>query len=397
MSIKIVLATTTSLQSARSVKDAERMLLRITKSLQEATPVIDGLFKTLSRSIIAAEVTIQGPGSKKHLAVKTKVNPLSQKSRKEIEASWAVVSSLKSSLSELDSASIHWANKFRMVKGGEALLRALQTTKRDVEASLKKAMTALDRLGRGSIPAPIPPFIDSLLRKVENALDYESIGQQYIIQPDAKTGTPTFYTYIQLNNLKTEDGDIFPAYQIVLTTQTTSAGFKVWINTLREFELPGKFAIGKQLNVDGLGSKAVGQAINLIDAQLSLDHVFSAFRQTISDMPEGFAHKSIEKAVVKDDFIYVYLKKVPESRFMLVATEIQQALTSAFGLGKKRPLVMKRVKFTSGKQGLRFYIHHISENHPQFKMTNQKLAEVRDLLDLSDDDMAAIRQALKSR
>lgn len=388
------------IDSVRSVKDALRLLKSIENESAKVESPADMLLKELSAG---GRFSVTGPrSSKKTIKVTDKVVPLKREELKNIEDSWVVTQRLKDMLDELDSAAMSWNTKFKGMKGSNVLFSTLKKTRIDVAGRLAKAQSVLDKLAQRQIPANIKAFSDSLQRQLAKELEFSDVVRRFYVLPSTKKGSPEFYVYLGLRNLKTQDGGHYPEYQIVLTVlpDMASKGYRVWYTSLRDFVLPRRFARGTMIDEPELGRAQVPMVLRGIRRHLMIDQVFTHFRAAVpTDLRIDKTNPAVHDVVVRDDYIYVVIKRgVAKEKLPVINGQMMDQIETALGLTRRKQLVTKTAQSTKTKRWIiRYSINSLSPEALGYKMTNEKLRELQHVLDLSDKDLTAIRQALKHR
>ena len=210
-----------------------------------------------------------------------------------------------------------------------------------------------------------------------------------------------FSLYLCLQDLKDDKGFTYSEFYIVLTGVVKDNAITYYLNTLPDFKVPGKYDLGKEVP----NEKAALQRIKFL---LGANDILSdAERRPMPATKEQLNSKGINKipyvssADVKDDAIIVYLKpNIPPSKFNSIVTQIIPLLKSVVGLTSRSKSVFKRkiVKAAGGRTSIHFILTPDlrADDKSTLLLNLTKLQELQSALDLTPEELTAIKKALKS-
>lgn len=380
----------------RGVKEAWRILQDLDKQLQSIGDIPDKLLQELSAGKVN-RFSVVGPGGKKIMEVQDRVVQPKTADLKKVGEQWSVVEKYQNIVDDLSSAGLSWTTRFSGVKGGPTLLQQMKKLRIQAQGQLAKARSVLDALAQKHFPNNIRHAVDILSRALTKELEFKKIQRTFMVVPTKDKKRLQFFCYLGLVDLETKDGAIYPQYQVVVSsTPMINGGYDLFATTLRKFVLPTNFSRGKHFEVDKIDSSVVPQLMRFIRQAIQLDGVFSSFRATL---PGNFKldqiHPAVYKTKVRDDYIYVILKRGTKD-LAKVNSEIMDQIQSALGMSNRRELISTKGRLpANGRTFLRYSVQSLSSDEKDWRMTNNKLRELQHILDLTDSDLVAIRHALK--
>lgn len=374
-----ITAAKNPIEGLRTPQEAERWLSKLQSELVTLTKPVDALLKTLAREQAeAAGESFDVIHKGRTIKVKEMFKPADAKVIKAITDQYAKLDTLLTQQDTLSEFLVRAPALFRGQKGAQKLIQHAQEVKTDTVASIGRVRTLLNKLSSGSQPVELRKISAVLEKHMPSVLKYGSMEKQALLSVDPK-GQPVFYTYLELSNVQGEQS--YAQYCVVLSHSPLDGS--IFLTTLRAFELPNRFPRGIKVQ-NAKDEKKLFQALH---KALIADGVASELRKGVpDDAADGLTdlHESIIKSKVEDNFIWVKVK----SYDALPVKDLHAVLTSKF---TNALFNISQVKFKVGV-GYRIAVLPKSGGIDQ-----SKLADLKEALELSDDDLNALKQLLMKR
>lgn len=407
------------IRKARSVNDLLGVLSEITQEVGENTRMVSGLIKSLSATrkpvSEAEEIRISHTG-KGALPTSTKISTKTTPSGdnlgvklekfvvpplKVLQPSVDVVQSLYDNARELDSVEALLSQSFIGAKNQPQALRAVRTLKAEVDKSILQALKAVNAIASKHLPTEMKRLNTKIIGYVLDTVEpssYSDITETvYVVPVDSQLH---FSLYLCLQDLKDGKGFIYTEFYVVLTGVVEKGAIKYYLNTLPDFKVPGTYEKGKEV----LNEKA---AVTRVRFLFSANDILSDEERrplpvTTQDLKSKNLHllPSVQGVDVKDDTILVHLKSgTAPSKVNELVTTVLPMLRSVVGLtGRSRSVFKWKTVKKGPKTSLEFILTPDirSDEKAQLSLNLTKLHELQSALDLTPEELGAVKKALKS-
>ena len=410
-------------RKARSVQD----LVKITKSIDKTVEACGSILRSLCRSScriniphlstsaieyddagnIAIKHTGLGPVKKLNVSGKGTTTHLSGKVETFKPPKIATVTQhsdvlhdLYDKSKELDSIEALLLQSFAGSKGQEAALKAIRVLHKTVDDTINSAFSSLGKISEASLPKEVRALGDDLVSYLIKNLEkdtYDNISESsYVTRTKENNWLYSFY--ITIDNLKNESGYVFDDYNIVLSAVIDkSKNASYYLTTLADFRLPGKFPLGRAVT----SSADIKTSINVMLRHNDVINILSkkslplsnddAAKYGLSTIP------GVKGANVEDDTLTLILakKKTTPEQIKDILAKVLPLLNLVVGnKTRKSVITWKPVPTAVNPTQLEFIL--VSANKEKSTGLNiDKLKELQHALDLSDDEVTAIKHAVK--
>ncbi len=407
-----------AIRKARSVNDITAILQEISKEIKLNSSLVGDLTKVLAstsgRNIeeqdeIKINKVLPTPSRRINTKSTPTLSSLGVKLEKfvvppldKIKSSVGIVQNLYDNASELDAVEALLAQSFEGSKNQAAALASVKALKNEVNATINKALTSLSKIADKHVPSEMKTLITRIIGFVLDTVDPKTYSEiTELVYVSTGKDQLWFSLYLCLNDLKDEKGFTYSEFYIVLTGVVKDSTITYFLNTLPDFKVPGKYELGKDVQ----NEKAALQRIKFL---LGANDILSdAERRPMPATKDQLDAKGIAKipyvssADVKDDTIIVHLKpNIPPSKFNGIVTQIIPLLKAVVGLNSRSKSIFKWkiVKSAGGRNSLQFVLTPDirSDDKATLSMNLTKLRELQSALDLTPEELSAIKKALKS-
>lgn len=407
-----------SIRKARSVNDLTSILQEISKEVKQSVLLVGDLVQVLAstsgRNIEEQdEIKINKVQPTPSQRINTKSTPtlssLGVKLEKfvvppleKIKDSVGIVQNLYDNASELDAVEALLAQSFEGSKNQASALLAVRALRDEVNTTINKALTSLSKIADKHVPSEMKVLITRLIGFVLDTVEPKSYSEiTELVYVSTGKDQLWFSLYLCLHDLKDDKGFTYSEFYVVLTGVVKGGNITYFLNTLPDFKVPGKYELGKEVP----NEKAALQRIKFL---LGANDILSdAERRPMPVTKEQLSGKGIAKipyvssADVKDDTIIVHLKpNIPPSKFNSIVTQIIPLLKSVVGITSRSKSIFKWkiVKSAGGRTSLQFILAPDlrADDKATLSMNLTKLRELQSALDLTPEELGAIKKALKS-
>lgn len=316
----------------------------------------------------------------------------------------STIQSMYENASELDAAEALLQQTFAGVKNQPAALRALRALKEEVDSSLNRAFSALNKLANKHLPTEMEQLSDSLISYLIDHLDkksYDNMTKMVYVAPD-ESNNILFSIYIGIEGLKNGSGFVFDEFYVILTGLVDKKGYiRYFLNTLPDFKVPGKYPVGKEITTE----KDMIQRFKFLLAHNDLVSDFERKPMPLTTdqaKTKGLTNiPNVSDAYVEDDALYVVIKKGKDSDRVIksVVLSVMPLLNLLVGNARRSKSVIKYKPLArKGTTVLQFILtpQLATGDDQDLSLNLQKLKELKSLLDLSDKEVEAIKHALKN-
>lgn len=409
------------IRKARSLNDLLGVINEIVAEVTRSKKIVQNLGVSLSSTSTAAaaavdddeEITIdrsglKGPGitRNKRIQVKRSV-PSNSKlgvklekfivpSAQVLKQNSQVVQDLYSNAIELESIEALIKQTFADAKNQPMALKALTALREEIDKTIFKALTILNKLANKHVPTEMK-FLNT--RLVEFILDYvdpatySDLTEIVYVAPADKD--LHFSLYVCLYNLKDKTGYMYSEYYVVLTGVVDKSGFiRYYLNTLPDFKVPGKYTLGKEISTER-------DMLNRIKLLFSTNDIISEHERRPIPVDNDLLHqRKVHKVpgvtsakVVKDEIVIGVTSGTPTKVNQVVIT-LLPLLNRIVGISPRSKSIFK---WASKKTGAKTYLHFsLVPSAPTTGVVDlNKLRDLQKSLDLDDESMKRIVKALK--
>jgi hypothetical protein len=317
---------------------------------------------------------------------------------------FAVIQKLYNNALDLDSVESMLLHSFVGSKNQPAALKAVRALKAEIDEKVSDSFTHLASVASKHLPPEIQRFANKIkeyiLENVKVKSYSEMFEEVYAIPAKQSPDDLEFCYYFTLKDLTNEHGYSFGEYNVVLTALVNpGGGVKYFINAIPDFKIPGSYPMGKQV-------KSGAEALLRLKLLLAHNNVVTEHEKEPMPIDTDRAKTSgltnipdVKDASVKDDTLILKIAKTGPDTVNSILTKVIPLLKKVLGLGDNSKVVIQS-RLIKPKKELHIVLTPNLPNRTadkQTKLNVKKLDELRDLLDLSDVEVQAIKLALKSQ
>ena len=391
------------IRKVRSIND----VLDIVSELEQEINSDSKTAKRLLVSLSSEEIRIDhaAPGRTRKISTRSKrtgrtftgtVQNFKAPSKAEVEKHTKVLQRLYDNAKELDSTEAMLRQSFAGIKNQPAALKAVQELRKTVDSSIHTALTALNRVATKHFPSEMEYLRDQLTSflldsipeknyKDMSFLEYVSLGER---------GEIVFSVYVELENLVNSTGYTFDEYFIVLTGIVNGRGaIAYYVNALPEFRVPGKYQLGKQVDNEREMERYVGMLLAHNDVVAELDRMPLPFHDDDSRTTSFKAIRGVTDAKVADDSLMLEVSKTSSKTADEKIAKETIALLNQVMRRKKDAAVSWKSVVKGSKRYLKFILY-FKPGTASKNLNVMKLDEIKDVFDLSDQEMQKLRRGL---
>lgn len=388
----------------RSLTDVERHLLQIKEQLNDADAMLRTYrlqFARVERNALEQAITFTigpaGSGSddgKKGSGkiVTTQIDKVVIPKMDAMRSNFEVVSQLSDKVQELETMYAAVEINFRGVRGQLDVLKSIKTMKAGAEAKLDQALAFLKDIGDKYAPTAFKQMAKNVAAKLNEDLDFDK-AKVAMYATEMATGELSFTMYIELKNLRDENGETFAKFYIVLTcvlapisTEKNKLSVETYVTVMHDFVAPGKFDAGKRVYNDK-------EALAEIGHLLSLENISTA----IGTLPHGLMHidrnflksgadRVKEVEVDPSSFTFWFLKAVKQTEARSLMNALYTQVRGMLAHIRKAQIKMRLLE-KDGQFGAKYSLVNLAREDQisvqdldwlknQFKLNDQKMNEV---------------------
>lgn len=377
-----ITAAKNPIEGLRTPQEAERWLSKLETELKNITKPVVQLLETLANEATTAaggsSFKVLDGGKGIRVKVSEKFKPADPKVIKAISDQYTKLDKLLTQQDHLDSFLVRAPALFKGQRGAQEMLNHAEELRSETRAAIGKVRMLLSKLSHGSQPEALKKLAKQLEKYMPSILKYKELTRLSMLSVDAK-GQPVFYVYLELENVEGEQS--YANYCVVLSYSPLDSN--MYLTTLRAFELPGRFPRG--IKVENVKNEKM--VMRALHKALIADGVANELRKGLpEDADSGLPdlHDAITKSKVEDNFIWLMVK----SYAALPVADLQAVLSAKF---PNALFNISQVKFTKGVG------YKVALLPKQGGIDASKLADLKEALDLSDDDVSALKQLLMKR
>ena len=269
----------------------------------------------------------------------------------------------------------------------------------------------------GEIPSETIMYSRKLKASIKRVLPAESYSgkiydpQYYVAKHDSETYT--YQSFIRIPNFTNNEGMVYRDYAIVLTTIVNVKDSKAsyYVTSITDAMSPGSFPIGSSIDSEGRLLGAVNRLIAIDGAAGSHDRVKIGNKKGTSYLKaktpfsskilniQGHPTQIFDNVRVQNDRLYVRLVKGMSPKEKQQAVEEARSIFSTVfrdtvGANKKNDVVYSIKRGSSGREFLELYMIP-SKGTRKGMMTVNKIREMATALGLTNEQISALKQAIK--
>jgi len=398
------------IRKARSLNDLMAVMKDIMQDVSKSKKVVTTLETSLSAD---EEISIDRTGvrTRERTIRVTRATPTSTTlgvklskfvvpSKDVLENNSKVVQDLYANAQELDSIEALLKQTFAGAKNQPNALRALRSLKSEIDATIYKALTALNSLAKKHIPSEMKTLNTRLVSFLLDYVDpktYTDISKIIYVAPSGKD--LHFSLYVGLSNLKDTTGYSYKEYYVVLTGIVDGSGhIRYFLNTLPDFKVPGNYMVGKEVGTEQ-------EMLGRIKMLLTTSDILSEYERKPMPVNTRDLHlkkinqvKGVRSAVVDKDEIVLGLTSKTQNNVNAVLTEIVPLLNRVVGLNPRSKSLFKwALKERGGKAFLHFMLvpKQGDKGTSEFSINREKLMDLQRALELDDESIRRMVESLK--
>lgn len=320
---------------------------------------------------------------------------------RELKAHIDVLDRFYDNMVELDAAEALVKQAFAGQKKQPEALRAIKELRLEVDEKLNDAYQSLNELTRKHIPKGVERQFEALKGYLITVLpvnSYDDMTAMYYVVPDkTDKSIMQFCCYLGLDGLKNREGYRYDLYYFVLTGVVQNTGaLEFYLNSLPNFILPGRFPLGKQIRDTNAMKQHVDMLLSHNDFVATHEKLPLPFDQERANKAGFTTLKHVESVHVADDtFTVVFTPDIStRAKAKPVVLNIMARLNSILGENKTAKIFQPEYIKRGGKPAVKFILTPNLDRRAGFSL--QKLEEVSELFNLTENQQAALRFALQN-
>lgn len=381
------------IKKARSLNDVLDVIQEISFEFKNSQAVVGRLIGSLS-----AEISFDARGKRPRAKVIDEkfVAPKAA----ELQKHTAVIEKLYQNVVELDAAEAMVKQAFAGNKKMPAALKAIRELKADVDNSINDAFDALQEIANKHLPSTMTKFVDGVTSYLLDALDtktYKDIFRQVYVTFDPEDKDLLhFAEYIGLEGLKTSSGYAFDQYYVVVTGVINKQGvITYYVNSFPDFKVPGKYPLGKEVGTPEAAIKQVSLLLAHNDFAVTNDKLPMPIDDSQAKNTGLTTIKGIQKVSVVDDELIISLDAsvTTDKAVNKIVMDVMARLNMILNSRASKNIFTYKVSTVKGKKTIKFILVPNTDKSTK-NMNLEKLEEVSELLNLSDQQKKALRFAL---
>lgn len=313
---------------------------------------------------------------------------------------------LNQGITELEVAEqVLMSSSLADLKTSQSALKAIRAAKAEAEKALKIQLTAMSKIAKKTKPRVHLGICQAVVKHLQAVLDKKS----YVSIEDPKTfvyqqddDIVHYQTYITVDHLVNGDDTVYEAYTFVVTgvLNTMTGELHHTVTSIKDNQVPGTFPIGTEVDTGADMKRRINSLLSIDGFSATHDRrvvpVSTKYLKQNSSLPES--SPNISNIRVQNDFVYVTLVPgLTDAEVKDTVTDVTAALKRIFADKlKTRRLSIRSRKQTGRVSGQTIYVFYIeAPTGKHIEITNRKLSEVADALNLTPAQIGKIRQALK--
>ena len=279
----------------------------------------------------------------------------------------------------------------------DAALKASKLLFKSADDRIAAAFDVLDNLAVRHMPTPMNQIAKAMVKHLSTTVvkgRYKDVSEYCHVANYGTSGAIIFSFYHVFHELKSDSGFVFDKYYVVLTGIVENRGLRLYINTMPDFKLPGRYPLGTEV------SNLTPAKINIYaDEFLAQNDVSVELERQTMPIDKARIKTSgmlkipgVKSMYVFDDGFRVSLKpeySAPE-KHALVAAPVMLRLNRLLGNKGK-----SKVAYKTHRNGNTIMLEFVMINSSGLskKLSKSGLSEIQDALGLTDAQVNQIRVA----
>jgi hypothetical protein len=386
----------------RSLEEVEKYVNTLTLKIREDLSLLNKYEIQFAHTETSATLELKVNVTKTGKARKTRAGQhiMVQKFKKvvipeagRLAKNFAVLDELFDDLDKLKTVENIVSVSFRAKPGAGKMIEGIKTRRKITEKGVQKAQEFLTRIGKKYEPTPFKEFVQAIFDKLVEELDYDSTEQFIYVTPDQNQRL-RFTHYLRLIGLEDDEGRVLPELYLVFTCiitpiQKKQVEAQYWVNVISEFQTPGKFETGTEVDT-------VKGAV--LDIGMKLDS--ENFANTLGTIP-----LNLDKTPKKEQFSVkkkIFSIEVDEHSISFVLNkgvkdqEINSIIENLYGdvkglLHKMRAKLKVRVSVELGRKKIVFTLANLAKDG---QATMEDLRWIQEMTGIDDDKLRKITRTV---
>lgn len=404
------MVTVDKIRRARSVQDLERLIQAVSISTDKTVSRLNKLLRASKRAISMSakseeiQISHTGTGLKPSTKVRITGQPAIAAPNKlivfnppkvgAVTEHTDIIDAFYANVNELVAIEGFLLNTFNGFKGQQEALKGVRTLKDSLDDAIYKAFDSLHKITKAHLPAEIKALGDSISKYLIDSLDKDAYDDMSSAVYLRRTKDKKWYYsfYVTIDNLKNESDFTFEDYNVVLSALVSDdKEAEYYITTLADFRLPGKFPLGRRIE----SSKDIEKVLSVMLRHNDVVNVLAKKPLGLQDSNAFKKIANIKDAIVEDDTLVLKL-----SKRTLSTEEINTIVKSVLPLlntllaNKTRKNVVTWKQVPKIKPTELHFILVSSLKDSSSGINTDKLRELKHALDLTDEEVDAIKSAL---
>jgi hypothetical protein len=372
------------LRKARNLNE----LMLVVKEIQKENEKSSATVKNLKSVLSSDELKISHTDKVSKVAITKFSAPNLTKIKKHND----LVKKLYDNANELSTAEALVKNSFSGTKGSKEAIAAIKALLKNVEQDIAQAFDALAEIASNHQPKEVEKHVNGIANFLINGLDkasFTKVSQEVYVT--IEDGEIQFCNYLNVEGLKDSQGFVSEDYFVVSTAVVDkSSVLKFYLTSIHEFKPPGKYNKGREVS-------SIKNATQELQKLLAHDSVHGLLEQKPLDVDVEKTEalkklNGVESAKVEDDILTVKVSSSVRD-VNTVVVNVMNLLKTVVG---KNSRIRHKVSVKNKKTVITFML--TSDVVDRTRGLNvSKLDNLKEMLDLSDDDVKAVKQALKNK
>lgn len=354
----------------RSLTEVDRYLEAVKQSLQDKENLVRQYQAQFARAETAAGIEFvinrEGKGSKpKGGGARIGLDKIKVPKLDVLKKNFSVIEELSDKVDMLDSLYNSVAVNFKGVRGALDTLAKIKDMKKSADAKMSAALKFLNTVGSKYVPTEFKQMVEATIAYISPFLTFKK-NETLIYAYETPDEHMAFSVYIKLYNLEDDEGSQYPEFYIVFTCilkpslQSGKVDAHYYVTAMHDFQAPGKYLLGKEINDPAKASAALG-------LMLEMENVSTA----IGVLPHGLDPKKLSKnqfnvgsrvaniEVAPNTITFEMLKNVTQSEATDAARSLFMDMKGILGRLKKAKMKAKISK-EEGRYVIRFTLTNLA-------------------------------------
>lgn len=330
--------------------------------------------------------------------------------RKQLQESYRVALELHQKLRDVNEIASQMAIEFNdpedadMSRAARKAAEQVEVIRSRIEMALRRAADFMNQVASKNAPSAMKHITKTLSRMLSRGIEYSSIEDGLYVYTDPNGGL-VFLHLFAMSHVVDADGKHIPSLFVAVSCTTDADGINdgstFHLNTMLDFQPPGKFPLGGAFTWNGSGSnKALAKRLGYL---LDLDKVSNEFgrvplKDLLSDRAVTKRDFSVENKVssleVSDDNLrFRFVRTVnTDDRAYGLAEIIYKELYNQILMGDRKSKI--RLRMRVGKERGLYMVDFFFQRPTGIAITEGDLEVLRDRWDISDNAMRKIVETI---